>query len=90
MLSTDRQTNRQTNQRYQKQKVFCQGGHNKSPGSDGYTTEFYKFFCSDLKRIIFDNVQYAFQAKILSLDQRRAVLTLLPTSGKDICFLDNW
>ena len=64
--------------------------NNKSPGSDGFTTEFYKFFWPDLKHIIFENVQYAFEAEILSLDQRRALLTLLPKSGKDIRFLDNW
>ena len=29
MLSTDKQTNRQTNQRYQKHNLLCQGGKNK-------------------------------------------------------------
>ena len=32
--------------------------NNKSPGSDGFTSEFYKFFWPDLKSIIFENVQY--------------------------------
>ena len=27
MLSTDKQTNRQTNQRYQKHNLLCQGGN---------------------------------------------------------------
>ena len=35
-------------------------------------------------------MQYAFQAEILSLDQRRSLLTLLPKPGKDMRLLDNW
>ena len=35
-------------------------------------------------------MQYAFQAEILSLDQRRSLLTLLPKPGKDTRLLDNW
>ena len=52
-------------------------------------TEFYKFFWSDLKRMIFENVQHAFQAEILCLGQRPALLTLLLKSRKDFPFLDN-
>ena len=35
-------------------------------------------------------MQHAFQAEILSLDQRRPLLTLLPKPGKDTRLLDNW
>ena len=30
MLSTDKQTDRQTNQRYQKHNLLCQGGNNQN------------------------------------------------------------
>ena len=64
--------------------------NNKSPGSDGFTSEFYKNFWPELKSIIFENVQYAFQGEMISLDQRRSLLTLLPKPGKDTQLLDNW
>ena len=70
--------------------ILYQLPNNKSPGSDGFTSEFYNFFGPNLKSIIFENVQYAFQAEILSLDQRRSLLTLLPKPGKDTRLLDNW
>ena len=64
--------------------------NNKSPGSDGFTTEFYKFFWPDIKDYVFSSFEYAFQKGMLSLDQRRAILTLLPKPGKDIRLLKNW
>ena len=64
--------------------------NNKSPGSDGLTTEFYKFFWPDIKRYVFDSFQYAFTTGRLSRDQRRAVLTLLPKQNKDPRHLKNW
>ena len=64
--------------------------NNKSPGSDGFTPEFYKFFWNDLKEIFFETVQFIYENGILSIDQRRSLLTLLPKPGKDIRQLKNW
>ena len=64
--------------------------NNKSPGSDGLTTEFYKFFGADIKHHVFNSFQYALHTGTLSLDQRRALLTLLPKSDKDLRLLKNW
>ena len=64
--------------------------NNKSPGCDGFTAEFYKFFWKDIKLLLFDSFLYSFDTGILSLDQRRAVLTLIPKSGKDLRYLNNW
>lgn len=64
--------------------------NNKAPGSDGFTTEFYKFFWLDIKKFVYDSFLYSFENGILSIDQRRAILTLLPKNGKDLRWLKNW
>ena len=42
--------------------------NNKSPGSDGFTTEFYKFFWSDIKHFVFESFSSALTQGHLSLD----------------------
>ena len=37
--------------------------NNKSPGTDGLTSEFYKFFWSDIKIFLLDSLQYALDNK---------------------------
>ena len=64
--------------------------NNKVPGSDGFTSEFYKFFWPDIKDLVFSSFQTSFNEGVVSIEQRRAVLTLLPKQNKDIRFLKNW
>jgi len=64
--------------------------NNKSPGSDGFASDFYKLFWSDIKCLVFNSFSYAFENGILSDDQRRAILTLLPKADKDLRLLKNW
>ena len=64
--------------------------NNKAPGTDGFTADFYKFFWLDIKTFLFESFEYAFEHGILSIEQRRAILTLLPKGDKDIRFLKNW
>jgi hypothetical protein len=47
----------------------------KSPGSDGFTTDFYKFFWPQIKNVVFENFNYANQIGKLSIDQRRGLST---------------
>ena len=62
----------------------------KSPGSDGLTVEFYKFFWSDIKNILLSSLNYALVSGSLSVEQRRGILSLLPKKDKDRIFLKNW
>lgn len=64
--------------------------NDKSPGSDGLTTNFYKFFWPDIKDLLFDSYCYSFKNGILSPDQRRAVINLIPKKDKDLRHLKNW
>ena len=62
----------------------------KSPGSDGLTTDFYKFFWSDLNNLVFDSLNTAYEHMLMSEEQRRAVLRLILKKDKDITDLKNW
>ena len=64
--------------------------NDKSPGPDGLTTNFYKFFWVDIKDIFFESLQYSFNEKCLSKDQKLGILNLIPKGTKDLRFLSNW
>ena len=64
--------------------------NNKTPGTDGLSPEFYKTFWIDIKQFVFDSFVSAKKNGLLSLDQRRGILTLLPKGDKDPKYLKNW
>ena len=64
--------------------------NNKSPGSDGFTGEFYKRFWEDIKWLLLDQFKYAIKHGKLSIDQRRGVITTVPKGNKDRTKLENW
>ncbi len=64
--------------------------NDKSPGSDGFNANFYKFFWSDIKELVIDSFKHAFHCGNLSIEQRRGILTLIPKKDKDIRFLKHW
>ena len=56
--------------------------NNKSPGSDGITTEFYKIFWNDLKSSYIKSLNYSLQ--------KQGIISLLHKKDKDLCSLNNW
>ena len=62
----------------------------KSPGLDGFTTNFYKFFWVDIKDCLFDSYIYSIQHGELSDSQRRGLLSLIPKPGKDVRYMKSW
>ena len=64
--------------------------NNKSPGADGFTTNFFKFFWIDLKDILFASYLYSEKNGALSTFQKLGVLNLAPKEGKDLRYLKNW
>ena len=64
--------------------------NNKSPGSDGFTTNFYKFFWKDIKDLLLQSFEDSFKTKKLSSFQRMGILNLLPKKDKDLRSLANW
>ena len=64
--------------------------NNKSPGSDGFTAEFWKFFFNDMEIFLLRSLNYAYENGELSITQRLGIITLLPKGDKPKQFLKNW
>jgi hypothetical protein len=64
--------------------------NNKSPGSDGYTVEFYKFFFVDIGVFLVRSANEGFQTGKLSVSQRQGVIVCIPKDEKPKQFLKNW
>jgi hypothetical protein len=62
----------------------------KSPGTDGFTPDFYKFFWAKLKMLVLNSLKAAYVNNELSIDQKRGVINLIPKKDKDMRFLKNW
>ena len=61
----------------------------KIPGTDCLTTEFLKYFWSELKTLIVGSFNYAFVSGSLSISQRRGIISLIPKNNKDKTILEN-
>ncbi len=64
--------------------------NNKTPGSDGLTTEFYKFFWLKIKHLVYESIMFAYDCNTLSIEQKRGILSIIPKKDKDLRFLKNW
>jgi hypothetical protein len=64
--------------------------NNKTPGTDGLPTEWYKFFFKDVGQMVVDSFNYAFKCGKLSPDQRRGIISLIPKKDKNPIYLQNW
>ena len=71
-------------------KVLKSMKENKSPGSDGFTVEFYRFFWEELKSSMLKSFQESFKEGLLSDSQRLGVITCLPKPGKPKESIKNW
>jgi hypothetical protein len=71
-------------------KALEQMKPNKSPGTDGFSPEFYRHFWDQISDLVHDSIMCAYTKNILSSEQKRAVLQLIPKKDKDITKLKNW
>lgn len=62
----------------------------KSPGTDGFTMEFYVFFWTKIKDLVVTSLNEGYKKGKLSIDQRRGIITLIPKKGKIRTLLKNW
>lgn len=61
-----------------------------SPGLDGFTVEFFKFFWKDLGVYLVRSLHHAIESGQLSVTQTKGIITLLPKEEKDKLYLKNW
>ena len=71
-------------------KVLSTFSNDKTPGNDGLTIEFYKFFWSEIATFLVDSLNYAFFHGELSSSQKQAVITLIEKKDKDKRWIKNW
>ena len=64
--------------------------NNKSPGTDGFTCEFYKFFWKDIEKDVVNSFNYAYENGEMSVDQKRGLISLIPKKDKNRLLLKNW
>ena len=62
----------------------------KSPGPDGFTVEFYKFFFVDIGHYLIRSVNEGFRNGSLSITQYQGVITCIPKDKKPKQFIKNW
>lgn len=62
----------------------------KSPGSDGYTVEFYLHFWNDLNTAMLKSFKQTFNNEMLSSSQKLGIITCLPKPGKPKEYIKNW
>ena len=71
-------------------KAISNFQNDKTPGSDGFTVEFYRRFWNLLGKLMVDRFNYAFQTRKLSISQRLGIISLIPKKDKNLEFLKNW
>ncbi|WP_419612126.1 RNA-directed DNA polymerase, partial [Thiolapillus sp.] len=64
--------------------------NDKSPGSDGFTAEFYKVFWNDIGTFLVRSINNGFTKEEMSVTQRRGVITCIPKEDKPKKYLKNW
>ena len=64
--------------------------NNKSPGSDGFTTEFFKFFWSDIGKFVLRAINKGYQNGKMSITQRQGVIVCIPKEDKPKQYMKNW
>ncbi|MCG7876954.1 MAG: reverse transcriptase family protein, partial [Candidatus Thiodiazotropha endolucinida] len=62
----------------------------KSPGNDGFTSEFFKFFWSDMGVFILRSLNYSYRTDSLSITQKQGIITCIPKPNKPRHLLKNW
>ena len=63
---------------------------NVSPGSTGFTNEFYKFFWRDIKHFVIRAVNYSFSKGSLGVTQKLGSISIIPKGEKDKRYIANW
>ena len=86
------------------QKLLCEGNlsfrecgealkqmqNGKSPGSDGFTVDFFKFFWKDIGPFVFRSLQFGYELGHFSDFQYQSIITCIPKEGKDRRYMGNW
>lgn len=62
----------------------------KSPGTDGLTVEFYKFFWPEVGLLVLSSLSFGLDRGLLSVKQRRGIIFLIPKKDRNRMDIGNW
>ena len=62
----------------------------QTPGCDGFSVEFYKVFRKNIKQLLVESINQAFEKGELSVDQKLGIIRLIPPKNKIRILLKNW
>ena len=71
-------------------KVLSKMKNGKSPGSTGFSVEFFKFFWKDIGHFWVKSINYSLHRSTLSNTQKEGIITCIPKSGKCKKEIKNW
>ena len=71
-------------------KAIKQMQHGKPPGTDGLPVEFYRILWNDISSLFVKSMNNAFRKVILSVTQRRGIISLIPKKDIVLYHLRNW
>ena len=72
------------------QKSLNKMKNNRSPGSSGFSVEFFKHFWEDLGHFLVKSINYGFDHRELSITQKEGIITCIPKGTKSKKYLKNW
>ena len=64
--------------------------NNVTPGSTGFTGDFYKFYFNTIKHLLLGYINYSFDTNNMSVSNKLGIITLIPKGDKDKQYLKNW
>jgi hypothetical protein len=64
--------------------------NNKSPGSDGFTAEFFKVFWKQIGNFVIRSLNLGYKSGELSVTQKQGIITCIPKDGKSKFYMKNW
>ena len=64
--------------------------NDKSPGTDGFTAEFFEFFWKDVGAFLIRAINNSFDEGELSITQKQGIISILPKGDKPREYLKNW
>ena len=64
--------------------------NNKSPGTDGFTTEFFKFFWPNIGSFLYRSYICSIKLGYLSVTQKQGIISIIPKPNKPREYVKNW
>ena len=64
--------------------------NNKSPGLDGFTVEFFKFFWVNIGQFTLHSLNFGYRTGSLSITQKQGIITCIPKPNKPRINFKNW